>query len=43
MMVVLAGKVAYSYGDVAQICYLASARKSIRSMLFGNGHYLCAS
>jgi CubicO group peptidase (beta-lactamase class C family) len=35
-MVVSGGRVAYSYGDVAQACYLASARKSILSMLFGN-------
>jgi CubicO group peptidase (beta-lactamase class C family) len=34
-MVVAGGKVAYSYGDNAQVCYLASARKSILSMLYG--------
>jgi CubicO group peptidase (beta-lactamase class C family) len=34
-MVVSGGRVAYSYGDTAQACYLASARKSILSMLFG--------
>ena len=34
-MVVSGGSVAYSYGDVTQACYLASARKSILSMLFG--------
>jgi CubicO group peptidase (beta-lactamase class C family) len=34
-MVVSGGKVAYSYGYNEQICYLASARKSILSMLYG--------
>jgi CubicO group peptidase (beta-lactamase class C family) len=34
-MVVSGGKVIYSYGDVAQACYLASARKSVLSMLYG--------
>ena len=34
-MVVTKGRVAYSYGDNAQVCYLASARKSILSMLYG--------
>jgi hypothetical protein len=34
-MVVSGGRLAYTYGDVAQACYLASARKSILSMLFG--------
>jgi CubicO group peptidase (beta-lactamase class C family) len=35
LMVVAAGRVIYSYGDIAQACYLASARKSILSMLYG--------
>jgi CubicO group peptidase (beta-lactamase class C family) len=35
LMIVVSGKVAYRYGDVDQACYLASARKSILSMLFG--------
>ena len=35
MMVVVSGKVVYSYGDIGQISYLASARKSILSMLYG--------
>jgi len=35
MMVVVSGKVAYTYGDVGQASYLASARKSILSMLYG--------
>jgi CubicO group peptidase (beta-lactamase class C family) len=34
-MVVSGGHVAYTYGDVAQASYLASARKSVLSMLFG--------
>jgi len=34
-MVVSGGRVAYTYGDVAQASYLASARKSVLSMLFG--------
>ena len=35
LMVVSGGQIAYSYGDIAQPCYLASARKSILSMMFG--------
>lgn len=35
MMVVKGGKVAYTYGDVAAVSYLASARKSLLSMLYG--------
>jgi CubicO group peptidase (beta-lactamase class C family) len=35
-MVVARGKVAFKYGDVTDVSYLASARKSILSMLFGN-------
>ena len=35
-MVVVGGKIAFKYGDVAEVSYLASARKSILSMLFGN-------
>jgi len=34
-MIVSGGRVSYTYGDIAQTCYLASARKSILSMLFG--------
>ena len=34
-MVVTGGRVVYSYGDLAQACYLASARKSVLSMLYG--------
>jgi CubicO group peptidase (beta-lactamase class C family) len=35
MMIVVSGRVAYSYGDIGQVSYLASARKSILSMLYG--------
>jgi CubicO group peptidase (beta-lactamase class C family) len=35
LMVVTSGKVAYRYGFAAQVSYLASARKSILSMLYG--------
>ena len=35
LMVVKAGKIVYSYGDIAQASYLASARKSVMSMLYG--------
>lgn len=34
-LVVSRGRTIYSYGDPAEVCYLASARKSILSMLFG--------
>ena len=34
-MIVTGGKVVYSSGDLAQVCYLASARKSALSMLYG--------
>ena len=36
LMVVAGGKIAFKYGDVTEVSYLASARKSILSMLFGN-------
>ena len=35
LMVVKAGKIAYSYGDISHVSYLASARKSVLSMLYG--------
>ncbi len=35
MMVVRGGRIAWSIGDIAQASYLASARKSILSMLYG--------
>src|SRR5260370_13573907 len=36
VLVVAGGKIAFKYGDVTEVSYLASARKSILSMLFGN-------
>lgn len=35
MLVVRAGRIAYAYGDITQVSYLASARKSVLSMLYG--------
>jgi CubicO group peptidase (beta-lactamase class C family) len=35
MLVVVSGRILYSYGDIGQVSYLASARKSILSMLYG--------
>ncbi len=35
LMIVRSGRVVYTYGDVSQISYLASARKSVLSMLYG--------
>jgi CubicO group peptidase (beta-lactamase class C family) len=35
LMVVTGGKVVFHYGDVTEVSYLASARKSILSMLYG--------
>lgn len=35
MLVIHHGRVVFSYGDVARISYLASARKSIVSMMYG--------
>ncbi len=34
-MVVKSGKVVYQYGDVAEVSYVASVRKSVLSMLYG--------
>src|SRR3974390_3110694 len=34
-MVVKGGRVVYEYGDVPRLSYLASARKSVLSMLYG--------
>jgi CubicO group peptidase (beta-lactamase class C family) len=34
-MVVREGKIVYTYGNIEQISYLASARKSLLSMLYG--------
>jgi CubicO group peptidase (beta-lactamase class C family) len=36
MMVVVGGRVLYEYGDVTAVSYLASVRKSVLAMLFGN-------
>ncbi len=36
LMVVVSGRVLFEYGDVEQISYLASVRKSILAMLYGN-------
>ncbi|MBQ7190928.1 MAG: serine hydrolase [Kiritimatiellae bacterium] len=35
MMIVIHGKVAYTFGDVKQVSYIASCRKSILDMLYG--------
>jgi CubicO group peptidase (beta-lactamase class C family) len=35
-MAIVGGKVLFSYGDVTTVSYLASVRKSILSMLYGN-------
>lgn len=34
-LIVRGGKIAYSYGDISEVSYLASARKSVLSMLYG--------
>jgi CubicO group peptidase (beta-lactamase class C family) len=36
LLIVKDGRIAYSYGDISHVSYLASARKSILSMLYGN-------
>lgn len=36
MVAVVGGKVAYEYGDLARVSYLASVRKSVLAMLYGN-------
>lgn len=36
MMVVSRGQVVFEYGDVKQVSYLASCRKSVLAMLYGN-------
>ena len=35
MMVLYDGKVAYEYGDVQEVSYIASCRKGVLSMLYG--------
>jgi CubicO group peptidase (beta-lactamase class C family) len=36
MVAVVGGKIVYEYGDLSRVSYLASVRKSILAMLFGN-------
>jgi CubicO group peptidase (beta-lactamase class C family) len=36
LMVVVGGRVLFEYGDIEQLSYLASVRKSILAMLYGN-------
>lgn len=36
LLVVKGGKIVYSYGDISHVSYLASGRKSVLSMLYGN-------
>ena len=36
MMAVVGGRVLYDYGDVTTVSYLASVRKSVLAMMFGN-------
>ncbi len=36
MMVVVGGRVLFEYGDLAHLSYLASVRKSVLAMLYGN-------
>src|SRR3982750_4753191 len=36
LLLVKGGKIVYSYGDISHVSYLASARKSVLSMLYGN-------
>jgi len=36
VMVAVGGRVMFEYGDLAQVSYIASARKSLLSMLYGN-------
>ncbi len=36
MMVVAGGRVVFEYGDIARLSYLASVRKSVLAMLYGN-------
>src|SRR4051812_10273248 len=36
LLIVKGGKIVYSYGDTSHVSYLASARKSVLSMLYGN-------
>jgi CubicO group peptidase (beta-lactamase class C family) len=36
MVIVRGGKIAWTYGDITQVSYVASARKSILSILYGS-------
>src|SRR4051794_9372081 len=36
LLIVKNGKIVYSYGDISHVSYLASARKSVLSILYGN-------
>ena len=36
MVAIVGGRIAYEYGDLARVSYLASVRKSILAMLYGN-------
>jgi hypothetical protein len=36
LMVVKEGRIVYSYGEMSHVSYLASARKSVLSMMYGN-------
>jgi len=36
LLIVQSGRIAYSYGDISHVSYLASGRKSVLSMLYGN-------
>lgn len=35
LLIIKAGKIVYSYGDIGHVSYLASARKSVLSILYG--------
>jgi CubicO group peptidase (beta-lactamase class C family) len=35
MMVIVGGRVRFAYGDIAEVSYIASARKSVVAMLYG--------
>jgi CubicO group peptidase (beta-lactamase class C family) len=36
MVVIARGRIAYEYGDLAKVSYIASCRKSVLAMLYGN-------
>ena len=35
MMIIKDGKILYEYGDIDEVSYIASCRKSVLSMLYG--------